>query len=82
MLQSFFKQAPTVDTPYRELIIRGPHGGWMVRLLEGTAWGRENSKQVREIQAKSFDEAKAVFDNLFREQLDAGWRPYSPTEVW
>ena len=80
MLQSFFKQKPTGDTPYRELVIeRNP---WRVRLSGGTVWGQGYSKEIKVIQAKSFNDAKDAFDKLFRELQDEGWKPYSPCEPW
>ena len=82
LLQSFYKQKPSVDTEYRELVILGPKGGLRVRLLGGTWWGPEHSKELRVIQANGFDEAKESFDKVFRQLEKEGWRAYSPYEQW
>jgi hypothetical protein len=81
MMNAFYKEKPVQDTPYRQLSI-GHKGGWIVRLAGGTKWGRENTRELKVVSAKSFDEAKELYDKMFKELQDEGWKAYSPYEPW
>jgi hypothetical protein len=81
IITAFFKQNPIVDTPYRQLML-SQKGGWKVRLLGGTKWGPKQCREIKVVQAKSFDEAKKAYDKAFGELVDEGWRPYSPFVPW
>jgi len=81
MITAFYKQKPTMDTPYRELVIQHKNG-WRVRLSGGTKWGRENAKELKVVPARDFEDAKAVFDKIFAELQEEGWKAYSPYEPW
>jgi hypothetical protein len=82
MMQSFYKQKPTVDTPYRQLLIEHNGRNWQVRLLGGTKWGRENAEELKNIPAKDFDEANKFYDKEFVEVQAGGWKAYSPYVSW
>lgn len=81
MMTAFYKQKPTIDTPYRQLLLEH-EGRWQVRLLGGTKWGRQHTEELKLIPAKSFDEAKEFYDKVFRELQDDGWKPYNPFIPW
>lgn len=85
MIQSFYKQTPVRDTPYRELYLgtefqNGEH--WEVRLLGGTKWGSEHGTVLRVIKVKDFDEGKPIYDGIYRELRAEGWKPYHPAQSW
>lgn len=82
MMTAFYKQQPTVDTPYRQLILEHSAGGWRVRLMGGTKWGRSHGQKLKVIPAKSFDAAKKAYDKVFGELQNEGWKPYCPFEPW
>lgn len=81
MITVFYKQEPTVDTPYRQLVLKYSKG-WQVCVLAGTKWGREHAEKIRVIPAKTFEDAKQCFDNVFAELQADGWRAYRPYEPW
>lgn len=81
MITVFYKQKPTVDTPYRQLMLEHKPA-WRVRLLGGTKWGPENVQELKVISAKSFDDGKELYDKVFGELQDEGWKPYSPYVPW
>jgi hypothetical protein len=81
MIQAFYKTKPQQDTPYRQLSL-SHKDGWQVRLTGGTKWGRENAEELKVISAKSFDEAQQLYDEMFRQLQDQGWRAYTPYETW
>lgn len=81
MIQSFFKEKPSVDTPYREIVL-DYKSGWRARLLGGTKWGRENAKELRVAKAKDFDDGMREYDRLYKEVQDEGWKPYDPHAPW
>jgi len=81
MIQAFYKSKPERDTPYRELVLKY-EDGWRVQLSAGTRWGRENADELKAIPVSSFEEGKTLFDKLFGELQNDGWRPYSPHEDW
>jgi hypothetical protein len=81
MMQAFYKTKPTQDTPYRQLSLRRENG-WRVRLTGGNKWGREHAEELKVIPVQTFDEAKEVYDKMFIDLQDEGWKPYSPYEIW
>jgi hypothetical protein len=81
IITALFKQNPTVDTPYRQLSL-SRKGGWKVRLLGGTEWGPKQYRELKIIQAKSFEDAKEAYDKAFGELVDEGWKPYNPSVPW
>lgn len=83
MLAAFYKQKPTSDAPYRQLtILASKGGGWRVRLLGGKQWRPKQSKELNVIPAKSFDEAQKLYDKVYRQLQDEGWKPYNSFEPW
>jgi hypothetical protein len=82
MTTAFYKQSPTVDTPYRQLTLENTKGHWQVRLTGGVKWGREHRQELRLIPAKSFEDAKQSYDKAFGELQKEGWRPYTPQQQW
>ena len=81
MIQAFYKTKPVQDTPYRQLSLTHKDG-WRVRLAGGTKWGRENANELRSESAQTFEEAKELYDKMFKELEQEGWRAYSPYEIW
>jgi hypothetical protein len=81
MMNAFYKVKPVQDTPYRQLSI-SYKDGWKLRLTGGTKWGREDSQELKSIPAQSFDEAKELYDKMFIELQEEGWKAYSPQESW
>jgi hypothetical protein len=82
MIATFYKQKPTSDSPYRRLMILPHEGKWHVRLLGGTQWHPKQSDEMKVIPAKSFDEAQKLYDRVYRQLQDEGWKPYSSSEPW
>ena len=83
MIQAFYRMKPERNTPYRELVLRNDEAkGWRVLLLSGERWGRDAANVLSEVSVKDFDEGKAEYDKIFRGLTDAGWKPYSPQEMW
>jgi len=82
MMAAFYKQEPTNDSPYRQLIILAYEGGWQVRLSGGTQWRPKQSKEFKVILAKSFDDAQKLYDTAYLQLQDEGWKPYSSFEPW
>jgi hypothetical protein len=56
--------------------------GWHFLLLGGTEWGAEGASVVSDVPVTDFDEGKVVYDRIFVELRDSGWRPYTPYETW
>ncbi len=81
MIQSFFKEKPTVDTPYREIVLDYKND-WQARVLGGTKWGRENAKELKVVKAKDFDAGMLEYNKLYKEVQDEGWKPYDPHAPW
>jgi hypothetical protein len=81
MIQSFYQKKPVQDTPYRELRLFN-EGGWHVLLLGGTTWGAKNTSAISDITVTDFDEGKLVYDRIYGELSNSGWRPYTPYETW
>jgi len=75
LMNAFYKQSPTADTPYRQLILK-QSGGWRVRLTGGTTWGREHRQELKIFPANSFDDARETYDRIFTELQAEGWEPY------
>ena len=84
MIQAFYMSKPEKDTPYRELVLEYDDSiGWHVFHLGGTKWGRESrNPPLDEVLVKDFEEGKVVYDKMFAELCDSGWRPYTPYETW
>jgi hypothetical protein len=84
MIQAFYMSKPEKDTPYRELVLEYDDSiGWHVLHLGGTKWGRESrNPPLDEVLVKDFEEGKVVYDKMFAELCDSGWRPYTPYETW
>jgi len=82
MLAAFYKQKPTSDSPYRQLMILAHEGGWRVRLSGGTQWRPKQSGVLKAIHAKSFEEAQKLYDTAYRQLQDEGWKPYRSFEPW
>jgi hypothetical protein len=81
MMQAFYQQKPTADTPYRQLLLEYENG-WQVRLLGGTKWGRENAKELRIVKVQDFDAGVPEYDKIFGELRTQGWQPYNPSVSW
>jgi hypothetical protein len=81
MIQSFYQKRPTVDTPYRELVLEHKNE-WQVRLLGGTKWGRENAEELRVVRIQDFDTGVLEYNKMFSELREQGWKPYSPQVAW
>jgi hypothetical protein len=79
---AFYKQKPTSDSPYRQLMILVYEGGWRVRLSGGGQWRPKQSEELKVIPAKSFDDAQTLFDTAYQQLQDEGWKPYSSFEPW
>jgi hypothetical protein len=77
MMAAFYKQKPTSDSPYRQLIILARGGGWLVRLSGGTHWLPKQSEELKLIPARSYDDAQKLYDTAYRQLQDEGWKPYS-----
>jgi hypothetical protein len=83
MIQAFYQSKPVRDTPYRELVLEHEDGkGWHVLLLGGTEWGAKKASTISDNPVKDFDEGKVVYDRIFGELRDSGWRTYTPYETW
>jgi hypothetical protein len=82
MLAAFYKQKPSSDSPYRQLIIFPNEGGWGVRLSGGTSWRPKQSEELKVFSAKNVDEAQKLYDTAYRKLQDEGWKPYSSFEPW
>lgn len=83
MIQAFYQVKPERDTPYRELLLKhDDEKGWLVILLGGEKWGKDNANALAEVSVRDFDEGKAEYDKVFRQLSESGWRPYSPYEMW
>ena len=81
MIQAFYQTRPERDTPYRELELKhDKEEGWHVLLLGGAMWGASVKTLLSDVPAKDFDQGKTVYDNLFRQLQDYGWKPYVPHE--
>lgn len=77
--QSFYQQEPLQDTPYRGLVLEKPiDGDWRVRLTGGKRWGQQHRRALKTRSAKTFEEAKKIYDEVFREIEAEGWHPYVP----
>jgi hypothetical protein len=83
-IAAFYKQKPTADTPYRQLVLEQDDVGigWQVRLLGGTKWGHENVQLLEKFSAAQFCEAEEIYRKKFGELHDAGWKAYSPYISW
>lgn len=81
MIQAFYQSKPQQDTPYRQLSLSHKNG-WHVRLVAGEKWGPDNATELQRLPAKSFEEAKDIYDRLFTQLHDEGWKAYSPYEIW
>jgi hypothetical protein len=83
-IAAFYKQKPTPDTPYRQLVLEQDNSGtgWQVRLLGGTKWGHENQLLLEKSLARDFTEAEEIYRTKFGELHDAGWKAYSPYISW
>jgi hypothetical protein len=81
MIQAFYKTKPQQDTPYRQLSLTHENG-WRVCLSTGKKWGRENAQELKVTLAASFDEANLLYDTLFEELQNEGWKAYTPHEIW
>ena len=77
MMQSFYQNKPSVDTPYRLLELEHAKG-WQVRLLGGTKWGRENAKELRVVKVQDYDAGVLEYNKIFNELTAQGWKPYTP----
>jgi hypothetical protein len=87
MLHAFYQTKPVQDTPYRQLSLmhQEDDNKWHVRMTGGTKWGipgREDRTILEDIPVESFDAGKPVYDRLFSELEEKGWRPYTPYETW
>lgn len=82
MIAAFYKQKPTSDSPYRQLMILVHEGGWRVRLSGGARWHPKQSEELQVIPDKSFDDAQQLFDMAYRKLQDEGWKPYDSVEPW
>jgi hypothetical protein len=83
MMNAFYKAKPTVDTPYRQLVLEyDEKGSWQVRLIGGTKWGRENAQDLKVTPAKSFDDGMDSYNKMFRQLQEEGWKPYNPFIPW
>src|SRR5258708_16849619 len=78
MMQTFFKQKPSVDVPYRQIELGTNEGVWQVRLIAGEKAGREHATVLRTIPVKNFDDGLEPYDAMFRELQKDGWKPHSP----
>jgi hypothetical protein len=81
MMATFYKQEPTVDTEYRQLILECENDEWAVRLSGGKKWGPK-SKKLKVIPATSFDDGKLSYDKIYGQLLGEGWKAYSPQQTW
>ena len=83
-IAAFYKQKPTIDTPYRRLFFEqnDTGTGWQVRLLGGMKWGHENETLLERFSAVEFAEAEEIYSKKFRELHEAGWTAYSPYILW
>jgi hypothetical protein len=79
---AFYKEKPTSDFPYRQLMIFAYEGGWRVRLSGAEQWRPKKSEELKVISAKGFDDAQKLFDTTYRQLQDEGWKPYSSFEPW
>lgn len=77
MIQAFYQSEPDQDTPYRELSLHHDGNGWWVRHSAGEKRGPA-STVLSEISVKNFDEGRELFNNLYNELAQAGWKPYNP----
>ena len=82
MLAAFYKQTPSISSPYRQLIILSREGVWQVRLSGGTQWRPKHSEELKVIPAKSFNDAQNLYDTAYQQLQDQGWKPYSSFEPW
>jgi hypothetical protein len=83
-IAAFYKQKPTVDTPYRRYSLsRTKRGrGWQVRLLGGIKWEHENEALLEKFSAVEFAEAEEIYGKKFRELHEAEWTACSPYISW
>lgn len=81
MMTAFYKQEPTVDTEYRQLILECENEVWAVRLFGGKKWGPE-SEELKVIPATSFDDGKVSYDEIYGQLLGEGWKAYNPQQTW
>ena len=82
MLATFYKDSPTRDSPFRQIMILPYEGGWRVRLSGGEQSHPKYSKELKVIPAKSFDDAQKLFDKACRQLQDKGWKPYKSFDPW
>jgi hypothetical protein len=50
---------------------------WHVLLLGGTKWGTKERNTLETVPVKDFDEGKEVYDKMFVELREDGWRSNS-----
>jgi hypothetical protein len=83
-IAAFYKQKPTMDAPYRQLILEQDDSctGWQVRLLGGAKWGHENQQVFAQFAVAQFSEGEEIYGQKFTELHDAGWKAYSPYISW
>jgi hypothetical protein len=84
MLSVFYQSKPQEGTPYRTLNLRrDSEKGWCVRLTGGTLFEPGgDSELLKEELVKDFNAGKVVYDELFTELTEAGWRVYTLQEDW
>jgi hypothetical protein len=82
MVAAFYMQKPTSDSPYRQLIILPYKRGWRVRLSGGKQWRPKHSEELKVIQADTLADAQKLYDKVYRQLQDEGWKPYSSFEPW
>ena len=51
-------------------------------LTTGQKWGREHAQELKVTPAATFDAAHLLYDKLFKELEDEGWKAYTPHETW
>ena len=51
-------------------------------MTTGKKWDREHSQELKVTLAASFDETNLLYDKLFQELQNEGWKAYTPHEIW
>jgi hypothetical protein len=78
IIQTFFKEKPSLNSPYRQLEFeRDIDGRLQLQLIAGERAGREHAKVLRIEYVKTFDEGLERYSEWFRELDKEGWRPYA-----
>jgi hypothetical protein len=81
MMQAFYQSKPIQDTPYRQLSLDYDEG-WHVQLFGGIKWGAKGKNILQNVPVRDFDEGREVYDKMFVELQNSGWRAYTPYESW